>query len=174
MSAFFILAKGPYNKELFYDPLTFDTDLFGIGNLSLSVFTAKPEDQIFQDSPGLENPDKVLRSLFGSGNDSRVFVSVNGQSHARYSKADLKIETNLKFAGERSIVLAESTMDSGEDIFNTARDGLSDNKREDQVLKNIYETLRKSEELEKFDRKIGEHRTDNSGRRNATKIWISL
>jgi hypothetical protein len=144
-------------SSVFYDEITGSVDIFNIGEVSISVFIKKPTEILDKQDSNEQTSNKNSTSytnILTKQNEPRMMINVNGQSHARYNKSNMMSETGIRGAGENMIILVEfdeNTLEANDNIFNTGRDGFSDNGVEEQFITAISEFVVKNSKINEIN-----------------------
>lgn len=117
-----------------------------IGQVDIDVYIKKHSTKI--------DDNQSFTNILTSQNETRVMISVNGQSHARYSKSNMKSDSGVYEAGDNMIVYAEfneDTLEANNNVFNTGRDGFSDAGVEEQFMNTIYNFISGNDTIDKIN-----------------------
>lgn len=147
-------------SQAFYDEISGSVDIPTVGSIEISVYIKKRYKELKQMSESGEISDEYVgtsTNIMTTNNESRVLVTVNGQSHQRYSKADMKRESNIKNAGDNMLVLVEfndNTEIANKDIFNTGRNGFSDTGMEKTIMNSVYKFISENKRIDNINNKF--------------------
>lgn len=144
-------------SKAFYEPITGNIDIPTVGSVEINVYIKKRYEKLKNLSEkGKISSDYVNSStnIITASNEERVLVSVNGQSHQRYTRANMKREMDIKNVGDNMIItvdFADNTDIANKSVFNTGRNGFSDKGMEETIMNTVYNFVSNNEEIRKID-----------------------
>lgn len=164
------------NSEAF-ETNTFTEDVFGIGDVETSVYVGKPQnkrEQLVESGDLPENLGDSLSRYFTTQSDKRVLVCVNGQTHHSYSTSELRKNSSLENASQKSLVvvnLLDNQSTVGESLFNSGRTGFSDTTAKQRLESAVIESIGNSEAISEVD---NEHKDESTTEETNPKENVTI
>lgn len=150
------------------DTKTVFDDVFSVGDIKIDCLYIDPSK--VEESSEYNSTD--LTDLYTKSNDDRVLVSVNGQTHYRYSISELKSRANLGKIGNNMIVVVhilDSAKSVDNDIFNTGRNGYSNKCAKESLENVIFDTIQNMNEIQEIDDNLDDSDENESPKRMSFK-----